>query len=380
MAKPSFNEIFGSYLNEELNAAFKNSVIEHCSLDVHTRALELELNSKEYINRDIMLTASSTLKAVLKAESCSITYKFDPTAFCKAACADVAAEIKLKNAALNGYFAEADYTLSESEVKITLKHGGYKTICELNAENLFKAAVKSKFGLDITVLFDGQLDDVAIELPTPEPVAPRAPKAEKPKSESPKTEIKFEKREEKPQNGIVYLDDPKLFYGRKIESNTKPMIEVTGDDSEICCWGEVFETEVRNINTKRGESNILTFSFSDYTNSLTASMFVDPKRMGEVAPVKKGNFILVNGIYEFDNYKKDFIVKPKSMALLQKYTESDDYEGEKRVELHCHTNMSAKDAVTSAGDIIIRHLNGDTRRLLLPTTALYKPILRRQRQ
>ncbi|MBE6808071.1 MAG: PolC-type DNA polymerase III [Ruminococcaceae bacterium] len=352
MAKPSFNEIFGSYLNEELNSAFKNSVIEHCSLDINTRALELELNSKEYINRDIMLTASSTLKAVLKAESCSITYKFDPTAFCKAACADVAAEIKLKNAALNGYFAEADYTLAESEVKITLKHGGYKTICELNAENLFKAAVKSKFGLDIKVLFDGQLDDVAIELPPPEPPAPKEAKPQQKKAEAPKTEIKFEKREEKPQNGIVYLDDPKIFYGRRIESNTKPMIEVTGDDSEICCWGEVFETEVRTINTKRGESNILTFSFSDYTNSLTASMFVDPKRMGEVAPVKKGNFILVNGIYEFDNYKKDFIVKPKSMALLQKYTETDDYEGEKRVELHCHTNMSAKDAVTSAGDII----------------------------
>ena len=62
--------------------------------------------------------------------------------------------------------------------------------------------------------------------------------------------------------------------------------------------------------------------------------------------------LLVNGSYEFDNYKHEFIVKPKAMALLQKYTETDDYEGEKRVELHCHTNMSAKDAVSSAGDIV----------------------------
>ena len=40
------------------------------------------------------------------------------------------------------------------------------------------------------------------------------------------------------------------------------------------------------------------------------------------------------------------------MALLQKYNETDEHEGEKRVELHCHTNMSAKDAVSSAADIV----------------------------
>ena len=130
------------------------------------------------------------------------------------------------------------------------------------------------------------------------------------------------------------------------------MIEITGDDSEIRCWGEVFGLESRKINTKRGEMNLITFSFSDHTNSLNAKLFIDVKRAGELAPLKDGAFILVNGIYEFDNYKNEFIVTPKSMALLQKYTEQDLHEGEKRVELHCHTNMSAKDAVSSAGDII----------------------------
>ena len=43
---------------------------------------------------------------------------------------------------------------------------------------------------------------------------------------------------------------------------SKKMIEVTPEDTEICCWGEVFGTEVRTINTKRGESNILTFSLA----------------------------------------------------------------------------------------------------------------------
>ena len=152
--------------------------------------------------------------------------------------------------------------------------------------------------------------------------------------------ISFEKREDKPQNGIVYLDNPKQFYGRRTDfQGVKSMISVSPDDNEICCWGEVFGKEIRTINTKRGESNILSFAFSDYTNSINCSMFVDPKKMDTVAEVKDGNFLLIRGFYEFDNYKKDFILKPNAMAVLQSYKETADYEGDRRVELHCHTTL-----------------------------------------
>ncbi|MBO5019660.1 MAG: PHP domain-containing protein, partial [Clostridia bacterium] len=138
-----------------------------------------------------------------------------------------------------------------------------------------------------------------------------------------------------------------------ISSDTKEMINVTDDDNVICCWSEVFGYETREITTKRGtKAVIVKFSFSDHTNSLNATLFMDKEKMGDIAPLKNGAFILVNGTYEFDDFKKEFIVKPKAIALLQKYTQTDDYDGEKRVELHCHTNMSAKDAVSSAGDII----------------------------
>ncbi len=348
-----FREGFGEYLGDGLLPEIGDSEVKRYTLHIETRTVGLEIEADRYLSRETRFNISEALRNSLRLDNCNITYTFPASFFCSKACADIAAELRLKNAAFNGYFAEADYVFEDNTVEITLKHGGYKKICELGFQKLFIKAVKEYFDIDIDLNFNGQLEDTAIELPPPEPPAPRPEKkADKPTAGAPKVEIKFESREEKPQNGMVYLDNPKLFYGRRIDSNTKPMIEVTGDDSEIRCWGEVFETEVRTINTKRGETNIFTFSFSDHTNSLTATMFVDSKRMGDVAPVKKGEFILVNGIYEFDNYKKEFLVKPQAMALLQKYTETDDYDGEKRVELHCHTNMSAKDAVSSAGDII----------------------------
>lgn len=351
MAKPHFAEIFGSALDGKFMDLIGQGIVHKCELDIENRSLFLTVEPPCYISKDEQTNIKNALKNALKLVICETEYIFDTSLFCSEACRDVATELKQQNALLNGYFAEADFNLEDDFVNITLKHGGYKTICEQDFEKHFCKIINDRFLRDVSLKFDGQLDDI-IEKPPVETAPKPEAQESRPKEEVKKPAISFQKREDKPQNGLVYLDNPKLFYGRKIDTNTKDMIYVTGDDQEISCWGEVFDTEVRSITTKRGPSNIFKFSFSDHTNSLTATMFIDPKKMGDVAPVKPGAFILVNGKYEFDNYKKEFVVKPYAMALLQKYEETDDYEGEKRVELHLHTNMSAKDAVSSAGDSI----------------------------
>lgn len=359
MSKALFSDIFDTGIPSDIAAEFKNCIIERCALDTEERTLDTVLKSEKYISAEMRQQLSAALKNALRLNSCFISCVFSGEALCPDACSDIAAEIKVKNAAINGYFNGADFSLDGDCVNITLKHGGYNTIADCGFENAFKAIVRERFSREVTVSFDGQLENVEIKLPEPETEAPRTetPKPRPQKTErpaSPKTEIKFEKREERPDNGIVYLDKPQQFYGRGgISNHTRDMISITGDDTEIACWGEVFGLETRDIKTKRGtDMTIVNFSFSDHTNSLNASLFMDTNRMGDIAPLKDGAFILVNGSYEFDNYKKDFVVKPRAMALLQKYTEKDNHEGEKRVELHCHTNMSAKDAVSSADSII----------------------------
>lgn len=364
MGKALFSQIFDTAVSHNISEIFGGTVIEKCSLDTEERALNAVLRAEKYISVESRNELINQLKSALKLNECHISCIFSEDALIPAACADIAAELKVKNAALNGYFNGAEFKLNDNNVNITLKYGGYDTITDCGFENAFKRIIKERFGRDITVSFDGQLEKVEIELPPAEPPKP-AEKAERqaaPQKQNapvrpaaPKKEIKFEKREGIPDNGIVYLDNPQQFYGRGgISNHTRDMISITGDDTEIACWGEVFGLETRDIKTKRGtDMTIVNFSFSDHTNSLNASLFIDTHRMGDIAPLKDGAFILVNGSYEFDNYKKDFVVKPHAMALLQKYTEKDEHEGEKRVELHCHTNMSAKDAVSSA-DAIVR--------------------------
>ena len=350
MATPRFLDIFSLYFDQPLNEVLSDAVLEKCSLDIDSRSLNILIGSKVYITRENRNKICNNLKSALNLTVCQVDYKFENTAFCDGACSDLTEELKLQNAVLNGYFNGAEYALSDGLVTITLKHGGYNAIVASGFENRFKALIKERFGVDVTVEFCGQLEDTEIELPpAPEPtVRERNPS---PKTQEPK-KISFEKRNDKPENGIVYLDNPKLFYGRKINTDVKSMISVTPEDGEICCWGQVFGVEVKKINTRRGEANIINFSFSDFTNSLGVSVFADPKKMDNFAEIKNGNFLLINGIQEFDNFKKEFVLKPTAMAVLQSYTETDDYDGEKRVELHCHTNMSEKDAVSSAESIV----------------------------
>ena len=350
MATPRFLDIFSLYFDQPLNEVLSDAVLEKCSLDIESRSLNILIGSKVYITRENRNKIYSALKSALKLTVCQVDYKFENTAFCEGACSDLTEELKLQNAVLNGYFNGAEYALSDGSVTITLKHGGYNAIVASGFYNRFKALIKERFGVDVTVEFCGQLEDTEIELPpAPEPII----RENKPpqKTQEPK-KISFEKRNDKPENGIVYLDNPKLFYGRKINTDVKSMISITPEDSEICCWGQVFGVEVKKINTRRGEANIINFSFSDFTNSLGVSVFADPKKMDNFAEIKNGNFLLINGIQEFDNFKKEFVLKPTAMAVLQSYTETDDYDGEKRVELHCHTNMSEKDAVSSAESIV----------------------------
>ncbi len=351
----AFTELFGGYIEEPLLSDFAAAMITKCDLDTERRRLDINLESDSYINHKSIASFKNLIKLKLTLNLVEVEPRFSASALSGAACADIADELRLKSALLNGYFNGADFELKDNTVTVNLKYGGIDKINEGGFKPAFERLVSERFGVGVSVDFAGQLEDVEMEMPPmPEP-PPVEQRRERPSSSggSGGVNIEFSKRADRPANGLVYLDNPQVFYGRRnINTNTKPMIEVTDDDTEICCWGEVFGYETRKINTRRGERVIVKFSFSDHTNSLNASMFMEPEKMGSIKYVEDGALILVNGTYKFDDFKKEFVVEPRSIALLQKYVETDNHEGLKRVELHCHTNMSAKDAVSSGADIV----------------------------
>lgn len=353
-----FKEIFGEGIGRTVkDDLINNAFITGLDLGEETRSLSLKLHSNDYISENTIFAVKNAIIKGLKLSKLDLSISFSEECFCLDACKDIILDLCRKSAMLNGYFNKAQYSLDGNKVTIELKFGGLDVINDLDFVKRFCAEVKRQFGVDAEVEFSGVTEN-AETLAPPEQVAPAKPN--KPSATVEETKIKEPKKayDYKPKDNLpVYLESAELIYGRSIDTKIKRMIDVAEDDTSVCCFGEVFGLEIRTINTKRGPSNVMEFSFSDHTNSLTASMFVDPKNMDKLKGIKNGNYILVNGSYEFDSYKKDYIVKPKSIAALEKYIEKDNWNGLKRVELHCHTNMSAKDAVSSGADIVRQAYN-----------------------
>ena len=203
----SCKELFGEYLDNNLRTVFDSTLISDCQLDMENRSLKLKLSSQKYINDENILLFKSRVSAVLKLDSLDFSIEYDNAPLDEAASMDIVGEIRRKNAAINGYLVGANYTISDNNtVLITLCHGGYKKLCEIGFADAFSRLVRERLGLDVSVEFDGQLDDVEINLPPPPPTQNNAPvKQEQTKAvKEPEIEIKYDY---KPKYGLpVYLE------------------------------------------------------------------------------------------------------------------------------------------------------------------------------
>ncbi len=370
----SLGDLFGQYIDASTLELFSGAAVENCALQNESRSLELSLLCADYIPRKAIISLENKIKSALKLNSISLNTVFNAASLNRDAISDAVDTLKIKKAAVNGYFTGAEYSLEGDVISIKLAHGGLDTITACGFDNELKNYIKQHFSRNTEIEFTGQTAAVEIELP-PLPEAPpvfeqyESAPVYAPKKEEPKVEIDFSKP---PKDSLpIYLDSAEVFLGRKVDKNIKPLKEIAPHQDEnesvkIAAWGEVFGCEIADKDTKNGKKMVTAkFFFSDGTNSFAANVkkFFDPKYSKDMAgdahkfkkslsPLKDGAIVIVNGDYGYDNWTKDFIVDVKALATVKKYEETDNFEGLKRVELHCHTNMSAKDAVSSAGDII----------------------------
>ncbi|MBQ9375614.1 MAG: PolC-type DNA polymerase III, partial [Ruminococcus sp.] len=109
---------------------------------------------------------------------------------------------------------------------------------------------------------------------------------------------------------------------------------------------------------------IATFFFTDFTSSYSIKMIGSPKKGKYVKlpkdklstmleHLKKGTTIIVGGEIEEDEYEHNFNLRADDIMVVRREKIIDTCE-KKRVELHCHTNMSSMDAITPANQLVNR--------------------------
>ena len=148
-----------------------------------------------------------------------------------------------------------------------------------------------------------------------------------------------------------------VIYGKDLSNAAITKMADFGEDTgTAAALGSVIDMEVTE--TKNKQRSIIRFTFSDKTNSITVKLFPKADKAAQVKEaledvMKKGDLVAVRGSYEFDSYSRDYVFLANDIMRRKAERRFDTApDGEKRVELHLHTQASTMDALSKAEEVV----------------------------
>ena len=258
---------------------------------------------------------------------------------------------------INGHLNDAEVNLENNVLTIKVVHGGIDMLNKYHFSRNFSQLIYNQFGKEIEVVLEGgkvssQEYNEMIEKMTSEPMeysnSNNKPAPEKADITIPSVPVDISSLDTE-----FDRESAEIIFGKAIHTAPDPIIEVvkeTGKKHVII--GDVFATEYKEL---KNDKTVTTFDITDYSGSVKVKVFAGKDKLESMnlSKIKKGSTILVSGKLDFDNYAHDIVVTPDSVISVRRIPRTDSYP-EKRVELHCHTNMSAMDAVTDPVTLIKR--------------------------
>ena len=184
-------------------------------------------------------------------------------------------------------------------------------------------------------------------------------KAEKIKIKDNNNEVKIE---DKPQeiSAETLEEETPLILGRSlnIRETLVKVEDLSIDSGKISLEGEI--VNIMDSRELKSGKFLVMFDLYDGTSTITCKAFVTAEKIKQVEKrIKNAKGIKLEGTAQFDPFAKELGVianiiietpgKKKDVRM--------DNAGEKRVELHMHTQMSQMDGITSAKDLIKRAMS-----------------------
>lgn len=249
--------------------------------------------------------------------------------------------------ALSPVLKESDWELKDSEIIIKAPSGNINTLFPVEILNDIKAYFNKHYGLayNIIIVASAQKERAA---DAPDNYAP----AQFPQSAI--KNVRPNKAQAKPVDtlSVKSHSEKDILLGKAIRKpSVVPMKEVTEESGRITVQGSIVSHDIRI--TKSG-NGIISFYLTDYTNTLSAKMFMDKpqaeKFIQKLENAKNAGFeLLVRGDCSYDSYSKELCIRPTDIIRVAANLRKDTAD-QKRVELHLHTTLSAMDGLTQISD------------------------------
>lgn len=356
----TIGEFFAAY-TESIPDGLADAHLKRIAFSRDKTAIALELEPKALVPFSAIKAFAASLKRPLNLKEVYAVPKYPKEFFTADAMPDVIEELKTR-APVNGFLDNADFDIDGARLKITLKNGGESILKAANFEQHLSKIIYSHFGISPETELSGNLtvdsgereraQDELLKNFTPPPPPPMqysqpqsggfggydgTPEAETYSVSVPGVELERE--------AVVVMGKPIYFQGPPADMNA-----LTEQSGRVSVIGDIFSVDSRT--TRDGKRIIITLMITDYAGSITVKIIeLVKKGTAILESLKVGTTIICSGEVIYDTYDKDINLKPRDVSIVKRIMKTDDAEV-KRVELHCHTNMSVMDGITPVADIV----------------------------
>lgn len=313
---------------------------------------------------DISAFNAAVTKA-LEVESVSLNPRYPKELFELSCMGDIIERLKREVSVVNGFLNDAEMGINGGNINIQLKHGGLDMLSKCGFSRKLSQLIYNQFGLSYNINLGGaeavsndEYDEIieraAAELPDySEQLIPEKSPAEL-HSEAAAAAVPTKAIDKDSADLVFDGESAEIIMGKAIRDTPVTISDaVTNLGTKAVIVGDVFAKEIKEL---RNGKSVVTFSITDYSGSLLVKCFVkaeDKDDLDKLGGIKSGAALLVSGKIDYDEYARDICILANSIIKVKRKQKTDNYP-EKRVELHCHSTMSAMDAVTDPVKLISR--------------------------
>ena len=312
-----------------------------------------------------LIALEHELEIRLEIHAVRLHPRYTPELFTMTYFPDLVMFLKREMTVVNGFIDGAEVTLDGDNLHIQLHNGGYDILQKYHVADFFSGLLEQLFSKPFHVEF---LGDASVSDDQFQAMIAQAEK------ELPKHSEQFQAQPSAPAPSAGGEKDPKptaqsvamnedipgvvpgsavLIKGRPIRDIPMPIREaVEVQNQRVVVMGDVFAMDSREV---RGERTILTYQITDGTYSVLVKIFDTTEKLSKMpfGEIKKGSTLLIIGRIGYDDFAREDVLKPESIVMVKRQRKMDNAP-KKRVELHCHTNMSQMDAVTPCERLVQR--------------------------
>ncbi len=301
----------------------------------------------------------------LQLQSFTLTPRYKPNALSADDFGNIVCLLRRSFPMTNGFLDDAEAELDGDTLKVTLKNGGLGVLEKAGINTALPQLLRELYSRPVSVEFAGSESEAGKVLQeyreqALEVIAKK--QAEQVVKKDP--EDKYVVYDVNFQSDMLCGEGAVLLFGSRLSGGEPtPLKDLTEDAAPCVMWGDVFEIETKDV--KNGAMLIAKVMITDYTSSQSLKIIAGTKpnkkspfkknreELEEILSKIKGKTIAIKGTLSEDSFDRKKYITCTDMMIVRRRERKDSSEM-KRVELHCHTNMSAKDGITPAGNLVAR--------------------------